>query len=216
MPNAKMIQLSIRLRDGTPVILRPVLPEDRDRLQSGLLQMSSESRYRRFFSPVRGLTEEQLRYFTEVDQENHVAWIGLDASSAGLPGIGIARFIRMKERPTTAEVAFAVIDAFQGRGLGTALLAVLYLMARARGVQTLQAVVLTENTKIVSWLGHLGARGKLQTQGVVEVDLAVQHDLSQLPQNTTARLFAKFLTQFQKEFCVTKIKHSSSQGCGGG
>jgi len=171
--------------------------------------MSSESRYRRFFSPVRGLSEEQLRYFTEVDQKNHVAWIALDASSIGLPGIGIARFVRMKERSTTAEVAFAVIDAFQGRGLGTALLAVLYLMALARGIQTLQAVVLAENTKIVSWLRHLGAHEKFQAEGILKVDLPLQRDLSQLPQNNTARLFAKFLIQFQRDFCVTKIKHSS-------
>jgi GNAT superfamily N-acetyltransferase len=201
MPNAEIIQLSIRLRDGTPVILRPVLPEDRDRLQSGLLQMSAESRYRRFFFPVRRLSEEQLRYFTEVDQENHVAWIGLGASSAGLPGIGIARFIRMEERPIMAEAAFAVIDALQGRGLGTALLAILYLMAQARGIQTLRAVVLAENTKVVSWLSHLGAHGKLQPEGVVEVDLAVQRDLSQLPQNNTARLFAEFVIQFQRQLC---------------
>jgi RimJ/RimL family protein N-acetyltransferase len=203
-----MIQLSIRLRDGTPVMLRPVLPEDRDRLQSGLLQMSAESRYQRFFSPVRGLTEEQLRYFTEVDQEKHVAWIGLDASSAGLPGIGIARFIRMEERPTMAEVACAVVDALQERGLGTALLAILYLMAQARGIETLRAFVLAENTKIVSWLGHLGAHGKLQPEGVVKVDLGVQCDLSHLPQNNTARLFAEFVTQFERQLCV-RNKHSS-------
>jgi GNAT superfamily N-acetyltransferase len=208
MPNAEMIQLSIQLRDGTPVMLRPVLPEDRDRLQSGLLQMSAESRYRRFFVPVRGLSEEQLRYFTEVDQENHVAWIGLDVSSPGLPGIGIARFIRMEGCPTTAEVAFAVIDALQGRGLGTALLAILFLMAQARGIQILRAVVLAENTKIVSWLGHLGAQGKLQTEGVVEVDLEVQRDLSPLLQNNTAKLFAKYLTQFQRKLCGIN-KHSS-------
>lgn len=209
MPYAETIQLSIRLRDDTPVILRPVLPKDRDRLQSGLLQMSTESRYRRFFSPVPGLSEEQLRYFTEVDQENHVAWIGLDASNAGLPGIGIARFIRMKERPTMAEAAVAVIDAFQGQGLGTALLAILYLMAQARGIQTIRAVVLAENTKVASWLGHVGAHRKLQSGGVVEMDLAVRRDLSQLPQSNTAMLFAKFLTQFQRELCGTKIKHSS-------
>lgn len=201
MSNEEAIRLSIRLRDGTPVILRPVLPQDRDRLQSGLLQMSAESRYRRFFFPVLGLSEEQLRYFTEVDQENHVAWIGLGASSAGLPGIGIARFIRMEERPTMAEAAFAVIDTLQGRGLGTALLAILYLMAQARGIHTLRAVVLAENIKVVSWLGHLGAHGRLQPEAVVEVDLTVQRDLSHLPQNNTARLFARFVTQFQSELC---------------
>jgi GNAT superfamily N-acetyltransferase len=201
MPNAERIQLSIRLRDGTPVILRPVLPEDRDRLQSGLLQMSAESRCRRFFFPVRGLTEEQLRYFTEsgsrkpcrLDRPGRI-----ERGPSWNRRIGIARFIRMEERPIMAEAAFAVIDALQGPGLGTALLAILYLMAQAQGIQILRAIVLAENTKIVSWLGHLGAHGRLQPEGVVEVDLAVQRDLSHLPQNNAARLFATFVTQFQR------------------
>jgi GNAT superfamily N-acetyltransferase len=104
----------------------------------------------------------------------------------------------MEERPIMAEAAFAVIDALQGLGLGTALLAILYLMAQAQGIQILRAIVLAENTKMVSWLGHLGAHGRLQPEGVVEVDLAVQRDLSHLPQNNAARIFATFVTQFQR------------------
>ena len=99
----EMTLLNIQLRDGAPVLLRPVLPEDRQRLQHGLLLMSAESRYRRFFSPMPAFSEEQLRYFTEVDQENHVAWIALDPSAPGLPGLGIARFIRNPDEPTMAE-----------------------------------------------------------------------------------------------------------------
>lgn len=201
---AEMTPFPVQLRDGTRALLRPVLPEDRGRLQAGLLLMSAESRYRRFFSPQRRLDEEQLRYSTEVDQENHVAWIALDPSSAGLPGIGIARFIQMKEQPATAEVAFAVIDAWQGRGLGSALLAILYLTAQKRGITTLRAVVLIENSAMTSWFRHLGAKGTMQTAGVTEMDLIVHPDLSRLPQNLTGRRFAHCVRELQNQIQLAK------------
>ncbi len=197
----EMTRLNIQLRDGAPVLLRPVLPEDRQRLQHGLLLMSAESRYRRFFSPMPAFSEEQLRYFTEVDQENHVAWIALDPSAPGLPGLGIARFIRYPDEPTMAEVAFAVIDAFQARGLGSALLATLYLVAQARGIETLRAVVLVDNGTVAAWLRRLGALGKPCSDGVVELDLPVHRDLARLPQSPAGKQFEKLLKQLSEGLC---------------
>lgn len=189
----QIVRLNIQLKDGTPVLLRPVLPEDRQRLQDELLLMSAESRYRRFLSRMSRLSEEQLRYFTEVDQETHVAWIALNPAAAGLPGLGIARFIRKQEQPRVAEVALAVIDAFQGRGLGSALLATLYLMAQARGIDAFRAVLSVENETVGAWLRRLGASGQLCSRGVVELDLPVHRDLSKLPPTSTGRRFRELL-----------------------
>jgi GNAT superfamily N-acetyltransferase len=191
-------QINIQLKDGTLVLLRPVLPEDRQRLQHGLLLMSAESRHRRFFSSMSALSEEQLDYFTVVDQENHVAWIALDPSAPGLPGLGIARFIRYPDQPRMAEVAFAVIDAFQARGLGSVLLATLYLVAQARGIETLRAVVLVDNGTVAAWLRRLGASGKQGSDGVMELDLPVHRDRSRLPQNPTGKRFEKLLNQLSE------------------
>ena len=193
MRTQETTRVNIQLKDGTPVLLRPVLPGDRQRLQTGLLLMSAESRYRRFFLPMPGFSEEQLDYFTKVDQENHIAWVALDWSVAGLPGLGIARFIRYPDKPSMAEVAFAVIDSFQGRGLGTALLATLYLVAQARAIETLRAVVLADNGTVAAWLRRLGALGKPASDGVMELDLPVHRDLSRLPQNPTGKQFKKLL-----------------------
>jgi len=195
-------QLNIQLKDGTAVLLRQVLPEDRQRLETGLLRMSAESRYQRFFSPIRGLSDKQLRYFTEVDQENHIAWIALDPSASELPGIGIARFVRYRDQPLMAEVAFTVIDAYQARGLGSNLLATLYLVAQARGIETFRAVVLAANGTVTNWLRRLGATGKLSSAGVVELDLPIHRDLAQLPQSPTGRQFDKLLKQLSKELCL--------------
>jgi len=195
-------QLNIQLKDGTAVLLRPVLPEDRQRLENGLLRMSAESRYQRFFSPIRGLSDKQLRYFTEVDQNNHVACIALDPSASGLPGIGIARFVRYRDQPMMAEVAFTVIDAFQARGLGSLLLATLYLVAQTRGIETFRALVLVANGTVVDWLRRLGASGKVSSAGVVELDLPIHRDLAKMPQSPTGRQFEKVLKQLSKELCL--------------
>ena len=135
----------MQLEDGTPVLLRPVTPEDRERLVVGMAQLSADSRYFRFFTPSPRLTEEQIRYFTEVDQENHVAWIAVNPVLPGQPGLGIGRFVRRDDRPSVAEFALTVIDAAQRKGLGSALLAVLYVLAQERDVRTFQGIVLPEN-----------------------------------------------------------------------
>ncbi len=194
-----MSVLRIALEDSPPVLLRPVAPEDRERLQKGLALMSPDSRYLRFFGPIGRLSKEQLGYFTEVDQQNHVAWVALDASSPELRGLGIARFIRLQEDAAIAETALAVIDAFQRRGLGTALLAILYLMAQVRGIRVLRAVALAENRVITQWFHRLGAVGPRYRQGVVEFDLPVHADPALQSRTPTAQHFATMLKRLEAE-----------------
>lgn len=182
----------LTLQDGSRVLLRPVLSEDRERLKNGLALMSSESRYFRFFAYVSKLTDEQLQYFTEVDQKNHVAWIALDPSAQNLPGLGIARFIRLEEQPHLAEMALTVIDAHQQRGIGTILLGILYLMAQVNDIHVLRAMVLPENGRVCNWLNSLGAVGRYM-EGVYQVDLPVHRDLSLLPQTPPGQRFKRLL-----------------------
>ena len=129
-------RVTVAFKDGTSVLLRPVMPEDKGRISSGLLQMSPQSRYFRFFSLMGSLSGDQLRYLTEVDQVNHVAWIAVDPATPQQSGMGIARFICSPANPRTAEAAFAVIDAWQHKGLGTYLAGVLYLRRRKRSQAT--------------------------------------------------------------------------------
>ena len=149
--------LVMPLRDGTPVLVRAVGPEDKIRLQDGLSRMSTWSIYRRFARTVSRLTADELRYLTEVDQENHIAWGAVDPSDPHETGLGISRLIRDPYCPTRAEVAVAVVDEYQQLGLGTILLAALYALAQARGIETLRAVVLPDNHVVLAWLLRLGA-----------------------------------------------------------
>ena len=113
------------LRDGTSVMLRLVAPEDKALLRRSFEDWSEESRYARFHAPKSKLSEEELRYLTEIDQETHFALgaIREAGDGAGEPvGLGIARFIRLPEQapagPVTAEAAISVSDEVQGKGLG--------------------------------------------------------------------------------------------------
>jgi GNAT superfamily N-acetyltransferase len=146
------------LKDGTPVLLRPVVPEDRDLFVVGMANLSFDSRYFRFFTPQRRLTREQLSYFTEVDQRNHVAWVGVGLAPSNPCGLGAARFVRRFDDPSAAEFALTVIDAHQKKGLGTHLLAVLYVVAEQLGVRCLEGIVLPENRTVIDWLVRLDAR----------------------------------------------------------
>ena len=172
--------MQFMLQDGTPVLLRPVKPDDHERIQNGMAALSHESRYFRFFTSATRLSDQQLRYFSEVDQHDHVAWVALDSSNPIHSGLGAARFIRIKEEPTMAEMALTVIDAYQRRGLGPLLLALLCLLAKASEVQMLRAVVVLENATMLKWLNSLGAMRSYE-QGEYRLNLPVQHDLSRTP-----------------------------------
>lgn len=146
-PLTRAFPLRRRLRDGTPVRLRLIDARDRERLRDGFEHLSPTSRYRRFFTPVPRLTESMLRKLVATDDLDHVA-VGAEVGGPGFrrrDGLGVARFIRSKERPFEAEMAVAVIDDMQRRGLGLLLVQALCWAARRRGVERFTAIVLPEN-----------------------------------------------------------------------
>jgi len=134
------------LRSGTPVALRPIRPQDKAALAQGLARLSPESVYRRFLQPKPRLSPAELRYLTEVDGTDHVAFV---AELAGGPGprpvVAVGRWVRSPERPEEAEIAVVVWDALQGQGLGTLLGRALAAAARERGITRLTATMLAGN-----------------------------------------------------------------------
>ena len=108
--------------------IRPIEASDRAVLAAGLARMSPESRYRRFLSPTANLTENELRYLTEVDHHDHEALVAVEPGTA--EGIGVARYVRLEDRPEVAELAVAVVDDKQGQGVGSLLLQRLAAVAR--------------------------------------------------------------------------------------
>lgn len=165
------------LRDGTRVVLRHILPSDAQELHRGFLALSPESRYRRFFGAVTDLDEHMLRYLTEVDGKNHVAIIAL-VESLDLKterGIGVLRFVRIREEPKAAEFAITVVDDMQNKGLGTLLTQAAMRAARERGITHFRGEVLAENLPMVHALTEVGAEPTSSEDGVLTFDMPIDH-----------------------------------------
>lgn len=162
------------LRDGTLVRCRPISSDDRELLADGFARLSERSRYLRFHTAMARLSEAQLRYLTDVDDHDHVAWVALDLSADPPVGAGVGRFVRLTDEPDVAEAAVTVIDEYQGRGLGTLLLGLLARSARERGVTTFRSYVLDENEEMLGLTDGLGGeRVREQSEGWWRVDLPV-------------------------------------------
>jgi GNAT superfamily N-acetyltransferase len=161
---------TLALRDGSRVQLRPVEPADKALLADGFARLSPESRYRRFLAPVPELSDAQLRYFTEVDHHDHEALAAIDPSTGR--GIGVARFIRLHDRPGVAEAAVTVADEWQNRGLGTLLLEALAERARREGITTFSGLLLATNHEMLELLEHVARVRIVDRQtGTVEVEV---------------------------------------------
>jgi RimJ/RimL family protein N-acetyltransferase len=143
-----------RLRDGEQILVRPIRPDDREELAAGVRRLSPESRYRRFLTPTNELSASELSYLTEVDHHDHEALVALEPDS--LHGIGVARFVRSREDPELAEVAVAVADSWQNRGVATALLGRLTQRAREEGVHRFSAEILADNQPMLGLIDELG------------------------------------------------------------
>jgi acyl-CoA synthetase (NDP forming)/RimJ/RimL family protein N-acetyltransferase len=130
--------------DGGTVHLRPIGPGDAEGLVGLMERSSDQTRYYRFFGPMKRLSEKDLRRFTHVDHDNRVAFVLL----LGDQLIGVGRYDRY---PGTddAEVAFLIEDAHQGRGLGSVLLEHLAAAALERGIKQFVAEVLAQNNRMV-------------------------------------------------------------------
>jgi acetyltransferase len=149
------------LRDGTPVVIRPIGPEDARREQAFVRGLSAESRYFRFMNTLRELSPEMLERFTHPDPAREIALVALTAGNANVvPSeeplqIGVARCVRSSSGEQ-GEFAVVVADAFQGRGLGTLLMQALMDSARAEGLRRIEGVVLATNQRMLELMSALG------------------------------------------------------------
>jgi GNAT superfamily N-acetyltransferase len=135
------------LRDGRRVEIRALRPEDRADLIAAVGRSSGQSLYRRFFAVKRSFTASEIDYFLNVDFLNHVALVAV-VNEQGAPVIaGGARYVVVQ--PGKAEVAFAVVDQYQGQGLGAALMHHLAAIAREAGLEELIAEVLPDNVPML-------------------------------------------------------------------
>lgn len=132
-----------RMRDGREVEIRALQPGDKDDMLAAVDRTGSRSLQRRFFVAKRGFSESEIAFFMNIDFVNHVALVALADEGGRNVIIGGGRYIVTE--PGKAEIAFVVIDDYQGQGIGTLLMRHLAVLARKAGLRELIAEVLPEN-----------------------------------------------------------------------
>lgn len=146
-----------RARNGRMILIRPILPDDERIVQAFVRNLSPRSRYQRFHNALKELSPELLHRATHVDYDRHLALIAETFDDALETEIGAARYV-LRRDGASGEFAVAVSDAWQGQGLGKALLEKLIAAARERGLQRLEGEVLHDNKPMLTLAGRLGFR----------------------------------------------------------
>jgi len=170
-------EADIVLRDGGTARVRPITPDDADRLVAFYTEVSDQSKYYRFFAPYPRLSARDVRHFTHHDYVNRVGLAALVRDEF----IATVRFDRIDGdgRPsgsgTDAEVAFLVQDAHQGRGVASALLEHIAAVARERGIRRFIAEVLPENRRMGKVFADAGyTQHRSFAEGVMHFELDLE------------------------------------------
>jgi GNAT superfamily N-acetyltransferase len=138
------------------VHVRPIVAEDEPLLHEAVANMSERSVYFRFFSPLKRMPDAMAHRLAVVDYRDRFAIVATSHRPSGKERIlGVARYDRVAG-VDVAEVAVAVIDEFQRRGLGRALLTILAKVAREQGIKTFSLIVLPENQQMLGLLRKMG------------------------------------------------------------
>ena len=148
-----MQRMLLTLLDGTVVFVRPIAPEDKPLLVSFLRDLSPETAYRRFLSPKTTFTDDELRYLTEVDGRDHIAYVAVDAHDTDVL-IGVGRVVRTSS--DTADMAIVIRDAWQGLGLGRRLATLLAVRAAVAGVKRIAGTMLADNRPALKLMKGVG------------------------------------------------------------
>ena len=150
------------LRDGVTLHLRPIRGDDGPGLLALYDRLSPESLYFRFFA-VPDRNAGKADYLSQVDYDRRYAIVAEREGAI----VGVARWERLADRPTHAEVAFTVADEFQGRGLGSLLFRRLAALARARQITVFEAEVLKNNERMLRLFARTGLTSTTRDQGSI-------------------------------------------------
>ena len=172
MSEAASFSTTELLRDGRQVEIRALCPADRPELLEAATRTSDRSLYRRFFGVRRTFSEAEVAAFVNIDFVNEVALLAVTREDGREVVAGGGRYIVVQ--PGTAELAFMVVDEFQGLGLASALLRHLTALARAAGLREFLAEVLPDNTAMLRVFERSGLRMERRREnGVLHISLHI-------------------------------------------
>ncbi|NNF67613.1 MAG: GNAT family N-acetyltransferase [Gammaproteobacteria bacterium] len=157
----------VTLANGRRLAVREIRNSDRPALEEAFGKLTSASRRARFHAAKTHLTEEELRFLTECDGQNHYAVVAgyRDEATGTMQGVGVARFLRTEDNPDIAEIAITVVDDWQGSGVGGLLLERLIDAAAERDIKVFRALFLDSNSKMKNLIAHHLENGTVRHDG---------------------------------------------------
>lgn len=187
------VMLETKLNDGTSVVARPLGLADRASLAEGYRRLSPDSRYQRFWVRTGGVIgDKMLDRMLAGSAEEHGLWAVLDPTRE-FPGLGAASFWRSGEEGDEAEFSCTVLDEDQRRGVGTLLLAILWLVAFRQGIRHFVGYTMPENTSAIRWMRDTGAEAEWDGYKVIfRWDLS---SLDSIPASTAGVMLAERLAE---------------------
>ena len=166
---------SIRLADGTHVALRPIRAADARMEQQFVRGLSDEARYFRFMDMLRELSPQMLTQMTDIDYHDQMAFVAVATLNGNETQIAVARYVAFADGES-CEFAIVVGDAWQRKGIATALMYLLIDAARRRGLKKMIGEVLSSNSKMLQFVDRLGFHAAMDAQDPTQ--MRVTRDLA--------------------------------------
>lgn len=165
-----------KLSNENKILLRLIHANDKPHIMKAFEQLSSDSRQKRFFGAKKILSDNELSYFTEVDQFDHFAMAAMELNDKNeeICLAGITRFIRLPTDPECAEVGITVVDREQGTGIGRLLIERMFCAATERGINRLRFECLAENLNMQRLVNKLNVNVKFVREYellIAEIDI---------------------------------------------
>jgi RimJ/RimL family protein N-acetyltransferase len=171
------LESSLTLYEGNTIHVRAIRPDDDDRLRAFHRQLSPDSIVFRFFHFLPELSAQDAAHFTQLDYVDRMALVATTGEGDAEEIIGVVRYDHIGE--VKAEVAFVIVDRWQGHGIATALLHRLAAYARTKGFTTFVAVTMGNNARMIEVLRNSGFPWSAQySEGTLEVYLDITNDPS--------------------------------------
>lgn len=175
--NARPVEMT--LRDGTSVLLRPLLPTDRDEHHQAVREASAETLRLRFFTSAVP-SRRTLDYLVDIDYVDHYAWVCTTRTG---DGVGIVRYVRLHGEHDEAEVAFATQEGWRRRGVASRMLGAIAIAAQSAGIDELLGYYLADNHGSHALFEKARAAFRVSEPGVVEARVAAGEAASLLAPN---------------------------------
>jgi GNAT superfamily N-acetyltransferase len=170
--------------DGKAICIRSIRNSDAEQMRAGIAQLSTQSRYLRFFSVQPMPSDTVIERLVDADGHEHIAWGAIHMDGADNPAIGAVHAIRSEERDGIGEFSVAIIDDYQGIGIGRMLTAVLLINCQIEGMEMLDIQTLAENQAAIGFIRSIGGELRQWDSGVQDYVLAVKPALDAIRQTS--------------------------------